>query len=101
MAKICYILIILVFSGCGEAPPFEKYLHEKGKGRETFLIDFEKCKKDKDKYSNKIQGREFGFEGQDREIEAGRNTERDGNQLPARIAPPQSAVYDRPKYQNV
>ena len=40
-------------------------LHEEGKGKAAFLIDFEKCKKDKDKYSNMIQGREFGFEGQD------------------------------------
>ena len=65
MAKIFYMLIILGFSGCGEPPPFEKYLHEEGKGKVDFLIDFEKCKKDKDKYSNMIQGREFGFEGQD------------------------------------
>ena len=64
MAKILSILIMLVLSGCGEAPPFEKFSHEEGKGKAVFLIDFERCEKDKDKYSNMIQGREFGFEGQ-------------------------------------
>jgi hypothetical protein len=65
MVKILYFFIILVFSGCGEAPPFEKFSHEEGKGKAAFLIDYEKCEKNKDKYSNMIQGREFGFEGQD------------------------------------
>mgnify|MGYP003978590253 FL=1 len=65
MVKILSILIMLVLSGCGEAPPFEKFSHEEGKGKAVFFIDFEKCEKDKDKYSNMIQGREFGFEGQD------------------------------------
>ena len=65
MLKILYVLIILVFSGCGEAPPFEKFSHVEGKGKAAFLIDFKKCEKNKDKYSNKIQGRELGFEGQD------------------------------------
>jgi len=65
MAKILWILIFFIFSGCGEAPPFEKFSHEEAKGKATFLIDFEKCQDEKDKYSNMIQGREFGFEGQD------------------------------------
>ena len=65
MVKILSILIMLVLSGCGEAPPFEKFSHEEGKGKAVFFIDFEKCENDKDKYSNMIQGREFGFEGQD------------------------------------
>jgi hypothetical protein len=65
MVKILYILIVLVFSGCGEAPPFEKFSHEEGKGKTVFLVDFENCVENKDKFSNMIQGREFGFEGQD------------------------------------
>jgi hypothetical protein len=65
MIKILCVLIIFVFLGCGEAPPFEQFSHEEDKGKAVFLIDYEKCEKDKDKYSNMIQGREFGFEGQD------------------------------------
>ena len=65
MLKILSILVILVFLGCEEVPPFENYSHEEGKGKAGFLFDFDRCEKDKDKYSNMIQGREFGFEGQD------------------------------------
>jgi hypothetical protein len=65
MIKILCILVMFFFAGCGDAPPFEQFSHAEGKGKAAFLIDYEKCEKDKDKYSNKIQGREFGFEGQD------------------------------------
>ena len=59
------MLIILILFGCGEVPAFKSFSSEKGKSKEEFLIDSKKCEKEKDKYSNKIQGREFGFEGQD------------------------------------
>ncbi len=62
--KIC-VLLVFVFFGCAESPPFENFSHEEGEGEEQFLVDSEKCEKEKDKHSNKIQGREFGFEGQD------------------------------------
>lgn len=65
MVKKLSALAITFILGCAEAPPFEKFSHIEGKGKEEFLIDSEKCEKEKDKYSNKIQGREFGFEGQD------------------------------------
>jgi hypothetical protein len=65
MIKILCMLVMFAFLGCGESPPFEQFSHEEGKGKATFLIDYEKCENDKDKYSNMIQGREFGFEGQD------------------------------------
>jgi len=59
------MLIILISFGCGEVSAFKSFSSEKGKSKEEFLIDSKKCEKEKDKYSNKIQGREFGFEGQD------------------------------------
>ena len=59
------MLIILISFGCGEVPAFKSFSSEKGKSKEESLIDSKKCEKEKDKYSNKIQGREFGFEGQD------------------------------------
>jgi len=65
MVKNLCVLVAIFILGCAEAPPFEKFSHEEGKGQEEFLVDSEKCEKEKDKYSNKIQGREFGFEGQD------------------------------------
>ena len=65
LVNILLILIILISFGCGEARPFKSFSSEKGKSEEEFLVDSNKCEKEKDKYSNKIQGREFGFEGQD------------------------------------
>ena len=65
LVNILLILIILISFGCGEGPPFKSFSSEKGKSEEEFLVDSKKCEKEKDKYSNKIQGREFGFEGQD------------------------------------
>ena len=65
MIKILFTFIILISFGCGEAPLFKNFSSQKGKSKEEFLIDSRKCEKEKDKYSNKIQGREFGFEGQD------------------------------------
>ena len=59
------MLIILISFGCGEVPAFKSFSSENGKSKEELLIDSKKCEKEKDKYSNKIQGREFGFEGQD------------------------------------
>ena len=65
MVNILFILIILISFGCGEVPAFKSFSSENEKSKEEFLIDSKKCEKEKDKYSNKIQGREFGFEGQD------------------------------------
>lgn len=57
--------IIFIFTGCAEPPSFENFSHNGSKGEKEFRVDSEKCEKDKDKHSNKIQGREFGFEGKD------------------------------------
>ena len=65
MVNILFILIILISFGCGESPTFKNFSSENGKSKEEFLVDSKTCEKEKDKYSNKIQGREFGFEGQD------------------------------------
>ena len=62
--KFC-IFIVLIFCGCADVSDFEKFSNDEGKSQEDFLADSEKCEKEKDKFSNKIQGREFGFEGHD------------------------------------
>ncbi|MEK9628179.1 MAG: hypothetical protein VW455_04095 [Nitrospinota bacterium] len=65
MIKIFFFLAVFAILGCGESTQFESFSHDTGKGKEEFQVDSEICLKEKDKYSNKIQGREFGFEGQD------------------------------------
>ena len=65
MYKSIYIIVVFSFLGCSEGPSFEEFLDEGNKGKKEFLLDSEKCERNKDKYSNKIQGREFGFEGKD------------------------------------
>lgn len=59
------ILVFLLLVGCAEDRKFEDFTHEDGaKEEQEFRQDSNKCTKEKDKYSHKIQGREFGFEGQ-------------------------------------
>ena len=65
MANNICILIIFIFFGCAESPSFESFLHEENKGEKEFMLDSQKCTKNKNKHSYKIQGREFGFEGKD------------------------------------
>ena len=62
--NIC-IFFIFNFLGCSEGPSFESFSHERNKGKKEFLLDSQKCEDNKGKYSYKIQGREFGFEGKD------------------------------------
>ena len=62
--NIC-IFFIFNFLGCSEAPSFESFSHERNKGKKEFLLDSQKCEENKGKHSYKIQGREFGFEGED------------------------------------
>ena len=58
--------VISVFSvGCSEDRKFEDFINEgSGIGEQKFREDSRKCAAEKDKFSNKIQGREFGFEGE-------------------------------------
>jgi|GEM_PF-570203 len=62
----CFVLILLVLPGCGEAHRFEDFTFtgSEGKTGETFYRDSKACEAEKNKHSNKIQGREFGFKGQ-------------------------------------
>ena len=60
---IIFVFILLV--GCAEDRKFEDFTHEdSGKAEQEFLEDSRKCTAEKDKHSHKIQGREFGFEGE-------------------------------------
>ena len=65
MVKNICIFVVFNFLGCTEAPSFESFSHEENKEKKKFLLDSQKCEKNRDKYSYKIQGREFGFEGED------------------------------------
>ena len=60
---IFFIFILLV--GCAEDRKFEDFMHaDSGNEQQEFLKDSKQCTAEKDKFSNKIQGREFGFEGE-------------------------------------
>ena len=65
MVKILCIFLVFVIFGCGDVSEFEKFSYEEKKSNEDFLTDSKNCEREKDKHSNKIQGREFGFEGQE------------------------------------
>ena len=65
MVKILCIFIVLIIFGCADVYTFDKFSNEEKKSKKDFLVDSKKCEREKDKYSNKIQGRELGFEGQD------------------------------------
>ena len=65
MVKILCIFIIMIFLGCVDVSTFDEFSNDKEKSKKEFLVDSKKCEREKDKYSNKIQGREFGFEGQE------------------------------------
>jgi hypothetical protein len=61
--EIFLILIILV--SCTENRKFTDFTNAGSVKEELeFLEDSRKCTAEKDKFSNKIQGREFGFEGE-------------------------------------
>ncbi|GJL79217.1 MAG: hypothetical protein NPINA01_22060 [Nitrospinaceae bacterium] len=63
----CLALLILFLTSCGESFRFEDFtfLGSEGKTEEAFYQDSKTCDAEKKKHSNKIQGREFGFKGQD------------------------------------
>ncbi|MBT4898533.1 MAG: hypothetical protein HON56_05630 [Nitrospina sp.] len=65
MIRIGLTLIFLLSVGCSEDRKFEDFANEdSGKGEQEFRADSKKCMAEKDKFSHKIQGREFGFEGE-------------------------------------
>jgi hypothetical protein len=63
----CLILLTLVLTSCGESFRFEDFTFSgsAGKTEKAFYQDSTACEAEKDKHSNKIQGREFGFKGLD------------------------------------
>ena len=65
MIKFLCIFVVLIIFGCTDVYTFDKFTNDGKKSKKEFLVDSKKCEIEKDKYSNKIQGREFGFEGQD------------------------------------
>ena len=65
MVKFLCIFVVLTIIGCADVYTFDKFTNDEEKNKKDFLVDSEKCEREKDKYSNKIQGREFGFEGQE------------------------------------
>jgi hypothetical protein len=65
MMRAGIFFICILFASCSEDRKFEDFTPEEiGKGEQEFRKDSQKCTKEKDKFSNKIQGREFGFEGE-------------------------------------
>ena len=65
MLRVGLILIFILSVGCSEDRQFEDFMNEdSGKGEQKFREDSHKCIAEKDKFSHKIQGREFGFEGE-------------------------------------
>ena len=65
MVKNLFIFVVLIIFGCADVYTFDKFTNDEEKSKKDFLFDSKKCEIEKDKYSNKIQGREFGFEGQE------------------------------------
>ena len=65
MIRIGLVFIFVLSVGCSEDRKFEDFTHEDGsKGTQEVRADSQMCTKEKDKFSNKIQGRELGFEGE-------------------------------------
>jgi hypothetical protein len=65
MIRVGIIFIFVLLMGCSEDRKLEDFIHEEGgKEEQDFREDSKKCTKEKDKFSHKIQGREFGFEGE-------------------------------------
>jgi len=59
------IVVFFLWVGCAEDRKFEDFTHEdSGKAKQDFLQDSRTCTVEKDKFSHKIQGREFGFKGE-------------------------------------
>lgn len=64
--KSALVLFTLVLTSCNENYRFEDFTFVgPGKTKQTFSLDSQVCESEKNKHSNKIHGREFGFKGQD------------------------------------
>ena len=58
---------LLAFCACGESKyKFEDFSNmDSNKQKSSFNADSSSCQAEKDRHSNKIEGRKFGFKGQD------------------------------------
>ena len=62
--RVGIVFMFIVLVSCSEGHNFEEFTHaDNVKGEQEFLVDSKNCMAEKDKFSNKIQGREFGVEG--------------------------------------
>jgi hypothetical protein len=65
MVRKGIFFLFVLLTGCAEDRKFEDFVHkDSNKGKQEFMQDSRKCTAEKDKFSHKIQGREFGFEGE-------------------------------------
>lgn len=66
MRRVGLIFIFILSVSCSEDRKFEDFAHEDSgnKSEQEFREDSAKCEAEKDKFSNKIQGRELGFRGE-------------------------------------
>ncbi len=64
--RMALIFVVVLLVGCSDDRKVEDFVHEEGdkKGVVEFKEANNRCKTEKDKFSNKIQGREMGFEGE-------------------------------------
>lgn len=63
--RVGIFFILILLAGCAEDRKFEDFISAtSGEGEQEFLRDSKLCTAEKDKFSHKIQGREFGFEGE-------------------------------------
>ena len=65
LKKWVSVLMGMILYGCGSPFNFEDFTNSDFyKTEKAFGEDSKKCISEKNKHSNKIQGREFGFEGE-------------------------------------
>ena len=63
--RVGIFLILIILVSCTENRKFTDFTNAGSVKEELeFLEDSRKCTAEQDKFSNKIQGREFGFEGE-------------------------------------
>jgi len=61
---ICWV-IVLVLYGCDSPFKYQDFTNSDSyKTENAFKLDSKLCEAEKNKHSNKIQGREFGFKGE-------------------------------------
>ena len=63
--RIGMFFAFFLLVACAEKHKYEDFIpSDSGRGEKEFLQDSKQCTEEKGKFSNMIQGREFGFEGE-------------------------------------